>query len=310
MVGLLFLLITLPRFNRNTVLVDRPLNDAAYFIAYVEHFRGETPSTVIRPASNWRMLVPLLAAPLPFSPLTAINVINLCFLAGSIFFLFKSMKHIGVQSVWCWVGVLLFTVSFPTFYYTTIGYVDPGVLFFVITAVYFTLTGQFIGILLSVIIGALAKETIIVAFPFIAVYTWYQNKNTAIGWMLILCVCFLIENILIRKYAYVSAGELNPSFWGFSIDALRLNATRFNSYAAPLLSFGIPGILFLLLQRTPTTTEQNKPLLYAAWMTLAGTLTIFGTTVVATYCDGRIIWLSSGVLIIASMHMLNKRFPI
>ncbi len=310
MMGFLFLLVTLPRFNRNTLLVNRPLNDASYFIAYVEHFRGETPTNVIRPASNWRMLIPLLAAPLPFTPLTAINIINLCFLAGSIFFLFKSMKQIGIHSVWCWVGILLFTVSFPTFYYTTIGYVDPGVLFFVTTAIYFTLTQQFVGILLSVVIGALAKETIIVAFPFIIVYTWYHHKNTSILWAIVLCVIFLAENIIIRKYAYVSAGELNPTFWVFSLTALKLNLERFNSYAAPLLSFGIPGILFLRLQRKQDKITNNKPLLYASWATLTCVIAIFATTVFATYCDGRVIWLSSGVLIIASMHMLNKRFPV
>lgn len=73
----IMLLMVLPRFNRNAAIVERPMNDARYFVAYVEYFRGLEPSDVIRPASNWRLGVPFIAAYLPFSPLTSINIVNI-----------------------------------------------------------------------------------------------------------------------------------------------------------------------------------------------------------------------------------------
>jgi Gpi18-like mannosyltransferase len=300
--SLLFLLVTLPRFNRNNFIVERPLNDARYFKAYVEYFRGETPSDYIRPASNWRLLVPVLAAPLPFEPVTAINIINLACLAVSIVVLYRSMRLLNIHESLCWMGCWIFTCSFPTFYYTTIGYVDPGVMLFIALAIYFTLKQQFIPLLFTFILGALAKETIVIALPFTLIYTWYRSRTKAITRTLAIGLIYLAENYLLRKYAYITPGERNPVFWGLSWDAVIMNSKRLNSYLAPLLSFGIPGVLFLYTSyKAGLKSIISQPLLLATWALLAGVLAIFITTVIATYCDGRMIWHAYYALIIAGM---------
>lgn len=309
--AVLFLLITLPRFNRNSFIVERPLNDALYFKAYVEYFRGETPSYYIRPASNWRMLVPAAASVLPFDPLTAINITNLLCLAVSVYVLYKSMRLLSIHESLGWLGCWLFIFSFPTFYYTTIGYVDPGVMLFISMAVYFTLAQQPLLLVLSFILGALAKETIIIALPFTLVYTWYHHKQKALLWTTLIAIIYLVENYLIRQYAYVTPGERNPSFWGLSADAVWMNAKRLNSYLAPLLSFGIPGAAFLWInKRAGWIQVKQSPLIMATWALLLGVLLVFITTVIATYCDGRMIWHAYYALIIATMWGIQHRFNI
>lgn len=300
--SVLFLLVTVPRFNRNSFIVERPLNDAQYFKAYVEYFRGETPSYFIRPASNWRMLVPAVASVLPFEPITAINIIDLICLAVSIYFLYKSMKFLHIEENLNWIGCWLFIFSFPTFYYTTIGYVDPGVMLFISMAMYFSLTQCLRWLLPAFILGALTKETIIIALPFTFMYTWYNNKQRAIVWTLLILAVYLVENYLIRQYAYVTPGERSPAFWGLSMEAVWMNAHRLNSYLAPILSFGIPGVLFLWVNKKMGWVNiKQSPLMIATWALLLGVLAVFITTVIATYCDGRMIWHAYYALIIASM---------
>lgn len=304
----LFLLVALPRFNRNSMIVERPMNDARYFVAYVEYFRGEQPSDFIRPASNWRILVPYLASLLPFTPLSAINITNLFCLSISIIILFTCMALLNIRESLCWMGCWIFIFSFPTFYYTCIGYIDPGVMLFTSLAVFFTLKQNFSGLILAYTLGALTKETIIVVLPFTFLYTWYLNRRTAVFWATTIFILFVIENILIRQFAYVTPGERNPAFWGFSISAVYGNLTRINSFLAPLLSFGIPGCLFYITQRKLSHTEAFKnPLIMATWAMLLGAIALLAITAIATFCDGRIIWQMYYPLIISGMLLLDKQ---
>jgi hypothetical protein len=304
----LFALFTLPRFNRNTMLVDRPLNDARYFIAYVEYFRGEVPSDAIRPASNWRLLVPAVAAQLPFAPMTAINIVNILCLALSVVFLFKSLQALHIYEPLLWIGCWLFIASFPTFYYTCIGYVDPGALLFISMGINATLRNSFFGLLLAMLLGTAAKETIILLIPFVLGYYWPTNRTKAIGWTLALTLVFIAENILIREFVYITPGERNPAFWSFSTEAIMLNVNRLNSYLAPLLSFGLPGVLWVwALSKTGFHKILQTPILLASVLMVFASLGLFGISVVATYGDGRMIWPSNYAMIMAGAVLLSPR---
>lgn len=304
---LLFLVVTLPRFNRNTIVVERPLNDARYFIAYVEYFRGEIPSDVIRPASNWRMLVPLVASLLPFDPLTSINLINLVCFGIALFYLFKSCVALALPSEFAWLSCWLSILSFPAFYYTTIGYVDPGALLFIAAGTYFTIKGQLAGVLTCMITGAFAKETIGLLIPFYAGYHYMQQKQRTIWVVIGLALLFVVMNIAIRHYAYLTPGANNPAFWGFSTDAFYANTKRFNSYAAPLLSLGLPALLFCYcLYRSGVRTAIRTPIMFAALLSLSAALCITLLVSLATVVDGRTIWMVNGMLLIASMKHFNS----
>jgi len=121
-------------------------------------------------------------------------------------------------------------------------------------------------------------------------------------WALLILAVYLVENYFIRQYAYVTPGERNPAFWGLSMEAVWMNARRPNSYLAPILSFGIPGVLFLWVNKKMGWSYiRQSPLMMATWALLLGVLGVFITTVIATYCDGRMIWHAYYALIIASM---------
>jgi hypothetical protein len=306
--GLLLLLMVLPRFNRNTFLVKRELNDARYFIAYVQYFRGETPQYVIRPASNWRLLVPLVASILPFEPLTAINVINCLAIAVSVWLLFRFLLLLSTNSSVVWLGCWLFVVSFPTFYYTSIGYIDPGVLMFTIACMYFTITLRLWWLLGSFVLGCLTKETIILTIAFTIAFYLKEYPKKALFAGVLMTLLFVLINVLLRKFAYVSPGANNPALWQFSQDALWANISRFNSYAAPILSFGIPGILCIwVFTKTSLQTILTTPILLASCaMMLSGWL-LFGLSACATFCDGRIIWQTSFAMIAIVVFFYSKK---
>lgn len=306
--SVLFLTVTLPRFNRNSYLVKREMNDARYFKAYVEYFRGEIPSDVIRPASNWRLLVPLTASYLPFEALTALNMMNMLLLAGSIVILFASMRALKIDEPYCWLGVFLFICSFPTFYYTAIGYVDPGGMFFISAGIFAVLKRNMYLLTAAFAIGFLAKESVIILLPFAAVMTAYENKWKALGWGCLLIALYLTETYLVRNYAYVSPGELRHQFWKIESYRIIANLTRINSLMAPVLSFGFVGLIFIYaLKKIHFAHLLKHPLVVATLASLLVSAVMYGFTFITTFADGRTIWLSYYAMIIASMSILHQQ---
>jgi hypothetical protein len=303
---ILFVIITSVRFNRNNAIVNRPLNDARYFIAYVEHFRGEIPSDVIRPASNWRMLVPFVAAILPLEPLTAINIINQLLLLLSMFMLYISMLYLKISKGYVWLGLMLFSVSFPAFYYTTIGYVDAGVMFFVSTCIYATLKQSWWLFMVSFVLGFFAKESIVVVLPFGVVYLFMQGKRKhAIALGLILITTYLAESYWVRHYAYLTPGEKNNMFWVINPENIGLNLKRINSLLAPILTLGLVGLIYLFSIKSAIKT--NKALTCASLLLLATTLAMYTFAFITTYADGRPFWLAYFAMIIVSMIGLQSK---
>ncbi len=155
-------LVCLPRFNGNTSFVKQTPYDAQYFNAYVQYFRGEIPLAPIRPMSNARFLLPLLAAPLPFAADTSLNLINFFCIALSLYFLYAILKHIGVDPKQRWWAVFIGIFSFPTFYYACISYVDAGAILFVSMGVFAWLKEKYWAYVLAILLGLAAKETSII----------------------------------------------------------------------------------------------------------------------------------------------------
>ena len=302
----LFVAVTSIRFNRNTALVNRPLNDARYFVAYVEHFRGETPSDVIRPASNWRMLVPYVASVLPLKPLTAINITNQILLLLSMVLLYYSMLQLGIGKGYVWLGLMLFNISFPAFYYTSIGYVDAGVMFFVSAGIYTTLKKWWWLLLIAFSTGFLAKESIVVLIPFVAVYNWLQHKKKqAVLIALLLALIYVIESYLVRQYAYITPGEKNNLFWVVNADNISLNLHRINSLLAPILTLGLVGLIYLL--NIKLTLKINRPLAWASLAMLACCLAMYAFAFITTFADGRPLWLAYYAMIILGMYAMQHQ---
>ncbi len=288
--SVLFLLVTLPRFNDNKIVVKNTSYDSKYFIAYVEYFRGEVPSQSIRPASNWRLFVPFVASILPFSANTSINCINLICLAFALYFLFQTLKNLAVDETISWISLWLFIFSFPTFYYSTIAYVDPGILLFISIAVFATIIQNNFMFLASLAIGLLAKETILLVLPFYFFYTVLQRKKPAYFFSFIAFFIFIIGNVLLRKYAPTSSGESNSAFWEFSGNAFQLNFNRLHSWLSFPLSFGIVGVLYLYVLFKLKKNIFSDSLLLASLFSVMLALALYVASLFSTVADGRIIW--------------------
>lgn len=302
----LFMVVTSVRFNRNTAIIKRPLNDARYFVAYVEYFRGEKPSDVIRPASNWRMLVPYIASVLPLKPLTAINITNQILLLLSMVLLYYSMLHLGIGNGYVWLGLILFTLSFPAFYYTTIGYVDAGVMFFVSAGIYATLKKWWWLLLIAFATGFLAKESIVVLIPFAAIYVWMQGfKKHSILITLILILIYVAESYLVRQYAFITPGEKNNLFWVINAENISLNLHRINSLLAPILTLGIVGLIYVF--NFNSTLKINKPLAWASLAMLACCMAMYAFAFITTFADGRPLWLAYYIMIIVGMYAMQHQ---
>jgi hypothetical protein len=291
--SLLLILLCLPRFNRNPLIIKRGLDDAAYYIAYVEYFRGETPSTILAPASNWRPLIPFLSSLLPFSPLTSINIINIVCLLATLMIFNKILSLLNVKENLIWAGGLMFVLSFPVFYYSTIGYIDPGVLLFCTLGCYLTIQKKWNWLFLIIIFGLLAKETIFVVVPPAIVYLFISTGRTkALIYSFLYILIYVFTTILIHKLAPITNIRFNTTFWHFSNVTFYFNLLRMNVYISFILSLGIPVLIFLLYPlHLHLKLIKRKPYVLTFLAALLTGLAMYVFAFLTASADGRIIWM-------------------
>jgi hypothetical protein len=287
---MLLILVCLPRFNGNQILVQQEPYDAKYFNAYVEYFRGELPSAPIRPASNWRFLVPLIASALPFSPATSLNLINLILIMGSLLFFYLTLENIGVKENKRWQAISLFIFSFPTFYYSCISYVDPGSIFFLSLGIFLWFKQKYFLFIVSLIAGLMAKETIALIFPFVLAHALLNKNYKQILLLVGALILYWLEYKIIRDFAPLSLGETRDKFWSFNLNAAKVNLYRMHTWFSLILSFGLIGILFIyklfLAKKNLAKTKTGM----AALAGFAGVLGLYAYSYISTIADGRIIW--------------------
>lgn len=289
---LCLLLVASLRFNRNDLIISRPLDDAAFYIANVEKIRGIEPTTYpYKGPFNERVLGTTIAAFLPFSPLTAINVTNLLFLAAAAYFLFRLARDTGIPEGLSWLGLYLFIFSFPTFYYSTIGYIDPTVLACIFCSLWALYTRRHILFLIAVVLGALSKENIVIMIPVAFMYALLtkDTKTAMIAGLALLLV--LAAGAIVRDIT--SDLSSSPIWWKPDLNRGRFNMSRPNFYISTILSWGLPLLICLwYLFRYPVAVARN---LKNDLPVLTGIACILGTTIymiTAAFPDGRNVWVA------------------
>lgn len=306
----LLLLVTLPRFNGNQIIVKQQSYDAKYFESYVHYFRGEPLTQPLRPASNWRMLTPFIASLLPFSPATSINLINLFFLMATLFVFYKTLEHLNIKESKIWQSLWLFIVSFPVFYYSCISYVEPGVIFFIALGIYAVLKENTLLFYASVLLGLLVKETIVLLFPFSLTYYWVKHQKKIFLFHIIAFILVVIEYILIRKLAPVSEGVTADVFWKISFTSIHTNFYRLHTWLSFVLSFGLVGFLFVISLLHLTLTEiKNNSLILASIAGVMGAMVLYLISYFTTIADGRIIWQAYFFMLII-FNQKNRNFEV
>lgn len=284
--------IILVRFNGNQVIVKQQPYDSKYFIAYVEYFRGQIPSEAIRPATNWRFLVPLIASQLPFSAATSINLINALFLGLSLIIFFKIQQSLNVPSKLNWRSIWLFIVSFPTFYYATIGYIDASLFLFMAVSIYATLNNNTLLFIIAILVGLCVKETMVIAAPFYLVYHFKTNRKNAILTTLIIAILSVILLLIIKQLAPVTDLETKNNFWKFSLKNAEINFHRFNTWVSFIASIGVISAAFILNRKQVFNNLIKKQLKLACIVCFSVGLVLYALSYFSTIADGRIIWLT------------------
>ena len=287
------------RFNRNPGIVERELGDAAYYVAYVQYWQSIPSEHPLIIPFSWRPLAPALASLLPFSPMTALNVVNMGFLILGLVFLDKTLALLGVGAPWQMRGDLLYIFSFPVFYYGTIGYIDPCLVGWVSVGIYLILKEKW-GLLTGLlIVGMLTKEGIIILIPPAVVkyyfsHTWPKALIMAWVWGGV----YVGVGIALQRLAPGSESEAPGthavSFWNPYWDILAYNAQRVNAYLSGLLTLGLPGGLFLLGAfkngRSWTKTIKQQTHLQVLLIGIGGVMATYAYSWVSAYADGRILW--------------------
>ena len=313
LLSLVLILLSIPRFNRNDIGIQSlttegtgRLGDSAQYIAMTSYFRGETAAVGLRPPFTYRPLVPYLAAWLPLGAMTAINLINLAAMLIAIIVLYMTLTWLEIDFALSIIGCGLFVVSFPTFYYSTIGYVDPVLVSLLTVGLYAIFKNNWIFLVIVITVGVLVKETIIILILILAAYlvfsrTIFTKRGLVLPLMLfIFAAVYYIARTLI---------PVNPTVgWIPSFETLVFNVLRPRSWLSFLLSFGAPGFLSLFVfgfRRTHWFQER-----FAETATLITgffiSVLLFGFSMVSAYADGRFIWTSYPFSVPLAVIVLNE----
>ncbi len=302
--GLLLVIVVLPRFNlrdagpiakftagATATQYGLPL-DVAGYVRLGQYFRHEMPADSLIPPYCYRLLVPIAASALPWSVLTSINVLDVVSLLLAFILLDRLMRRMGLSIRASTMGIVLFVVSFPTFYYGPIGFLDP-VCVMLITAMLLAIIevgpggGVFTGLF---VVGVLVKETnaAMALLPSIWAAATARPMAPAIRRTTILVAVALAILIAIRLAApFPSRGW----FWAPHITAVLENLTRPRAIISLVLTLGLPaiGMFVALLNGAARRTLAEAHIRFLVWGA-AIPVSLYLYSLFSAYADGRIIW--------------------
>lgn len=252
-----------------------PESDALHYVAMVQQFRGKSPDIQPQAPFTYRVLVPLLAAPLPFPPAVAINIINTVALIAGTIFVYLTLAHLSIPLLMRFTGGLLFVLSPAHLNFAVSGYIDAALIGFLCAGLYFILTGRYEMAAVVVIFGSLAKETMVILFPVWLVHILFRNPNKLYAYG---CGIFGTTVALgLVRFLSGAAGYL----WLPGAENLDTNLVIGHTLNVVFV-FGIVGFLAI-----PQLAKRQNLVLTTGYV-MAILLTIYAA--LAAWLDGRHIW--------------------
>lgn len=296
---LLLLCVTLPRFNRHDFAIGsitsngiKELGDASQYISIVQYFRGDLGIEALAVPFTYRPLVPLVASILPFDPMTSINLVNLASMLICIVFMYKIFDYFGFSEAWKFLGGVLFVVSFPVFYYSTIGYIDASLICAITVGLYFVIEDKYGCLLITLCIGVFVKETIVIL---ILVWVVYNVISKRFDLSEISRTILLIAAVYISYRIAKNVIPLSQEYvWEPSVQSLFFNIGRARTWLSFILSFGIPGFIsvFLYWFRKDIFSSYRREVVLTMLIGLLLSLLLFVYSLLSAYADGRFVWVS------------------
>lgn len=294
---LILLVVCLPRFNRADVgglgrLTEGgaagtfAMGDASVYVAFVEHLRGTGDGSIVKAPFIFRPLVPLIAAQLPWSPLTSINIVNVLSLAAGVLMLYLTALRLGLSRRLGAAAGALFAVSFPAFYYGAIGYVDPVLVSLLMAGVYFLVSDMAAPFLLVLAAATLTKESaLLLVLASAGACVPADGRGRRVALFAAAAALFVAISLLMRA----SEPHAGRYLWVPSLEYLLFNVSRPRAWISLLLSFGLPGLLALNACRKSLPSTPAVHLLKAGF---AASLLLAAGSLFSSYADGRAIWAS------------------
>ncbi len=296
------ILIGLPRFNMQDLFgLDKytndgkpasiAKNDSRHYKNHILYFRGEVNETKLKEPWVYRPLPTYIASFLPFKAMTSLNILNYIAMITGLIFLLKICFVLKLSSISSFIGGLFYTFSFPVFYYGTIGYIDPILVSSLIVSLYLILTQKNILFFISVILGALIKETFIIILPVWAIHQVLIQKRSIFVVCVILgflMLCFIGVITLVRILTPVDSGFL----WVPKSKMVLFNLFRTRSWFSFLLTLGPAGIIaiYYLIKINKNIIDIPICIVFATGF-LAG-FSVFVYSMLSAYADGRYFWIA------------------
>jgi hypothetical protein len=284
-------------------------SDAVQYLAITAYFRGEKSIEELIPPFIYRPLPLFLASLLPFDAMTSINLVNLMAMIAALLTMYQLLSRLGFGHIPRIIGCGLFVVSFPTFYYSTIGYIDPPLIFLLTAGVFSVVSQNWFLLAIVLFLGAFTKETIIILMFPLAVYLIGRRKKLLHQGAIFLLMVFsyiigyyLARNVIPGKSSY---------FWAFTLKILQSNLSRPRCYLSFMLSFGIPGTLSLLLFkfRESVWFRENIAITAALIAGFAASLAVFAYSMFSACSDGRFIWISYPFTVPMATMVIQELVP-
>ncbi len=317
--GLKFLILTLlllavitVRFDRNDFFIKKyttqELGDSQYYNNYVETFRGVEGLTVGAPF-GYRPLVPYLASFLPFSGGISLNLLNALIMVITLFVFVKLLFAFNIRDKIVFWSAVLFIVSFPTFYYSTIGVLDPISMLGTVLCFYLVVIGKEKHLPMAITLFTFGKETVIFVIPIIFLYILVEKKDLkkAITLSITAVLFYFVSTYIIRNVIYPTE---TVYFWKPSFKTLSENLFRPRAIISFVLSLGIPGFMALVLL-VKAMLKKNCDFIrktYIYYLALLEYVVLFVYTMFSAYSDGRFVWPATFfTILITAIYYNNYR---
>lgn len=307
-----------PRFNRQDIgIVSKFTGTAPYelncdnssYLLMTECFQGAGELDKVSAPFVYRPLAPFLASFLPFGAFTSLNLFNvfvilLC--APLTFFIARKLGHsFGTAAI----GVLLHFVSFPVFFYATTGFVDPISILMIYAFIWARVYRRNWLILLLYLASAWAKETTIMISAYLLFDIYCsddEKKHREYSIVIAGSILFVLEIFLIRSI-FTNPGV--QMAWVPDSSIIFSNLMRAKTYLTFALSFGLSGVLSLLLLLKEGVWKINRAYI-SYYVGILTSVLLFVYSIMSAYSDGRFMWPAIPFAVVLSMRFIETKLEV
>ncbi len=275
-----------PRFNLDTG------GDQRHYAEVVRYLRGQTDASTLSAPFAYRLAAPLLAHRLPLEPMTALNIINVLALGFTTLLIHRTVLRLPRSTQAAFIAAALFVFSFPTFYYGSIGYVDPVLIVFLALFVLGCCNRNHRLVAVAFLLGCWAKESMLLTIPAYVAFASSHPGFTRARRLILSCAVPAIGSGMVLGMRWLIPVHQNLSH-APSLQIVMSNAERPRAWLSILLSMGIPCwvLSVLLCLKSGRRRLFGHPAGLALGLGALGVVLLLASAFCAAYVDGRPVWL-------------------